>query len=1341
MSARPLLSVQVLSSGRKDTVERCLASLALLKEKLDTEIVVVDTDAAQDGTVRQAVERYADIVVPFAWDDDFAAARNAGLAKCSGEWFLFIDDDEWFMDRSAGLASFLTSSGCGQYGSAQFAIRNFLDAEGSRHSDTFVTRLFRLREDAHFVGKVHEYLVPSGGKKATVSATIGHTGYAYATEEEKKAHAKRNIRLLDGMRKEEPGEVRWLYQLVLEYDSLDDRAKIRELCEEGIRLLDGDGAAEAADFRGLFIAERLRMERLDEETKEECRLYEEHVPHSAVGPAAEAYLSMEGARIYYILGEDDKSRALCGAYLSAYGKYKDTAADLSDITMFFLSGTFSDDIHGVVTELSERLDERAGEDVESDIRLSISLLSSGRADTIERCLSSLEQIRKEMPAEVVVVDTDADGDETVKAVLEKYADRIIPFAWRDDFAAARNAGLEACSGEWFLFIDDDEWFLDAQPVIDFLASEESRRYRWGNMRVRNYTDDALSGWGDTWVTRLVRRRDNTRFVGRIHEFLSPLAGEPKGLEAVVGHTGYIFHSAEERKAHAKRNIVLLEKSIDEEPNELRWHMHLLQEYDSLDDWNAQRQICRNVLAAVNTLTIPDARLMRGLFAAAQLRIERRQENWEEEKRLYEESLAYRDYLDVAKAYIAVDMALCELHLGNEAESRRHCEDYLRLYGKYHGREDELTEQMTYFLRETFSGNLRDLALSVQKTWEQRAETDGKKGSQPLLTISLLSSGRSGTIEKCLASLARLRRRVPTEVVVVDTDPYHKKDVRAVLEKYADRIVPFAWCDDFSAARNAGLSAARGRWFMMIDDDEWLIEDGPIADFLTSEDAGHYHWANCRVRNYKDAELTKYYDSFRTTLIRLDGNVRYEGAVHETPVPLIGEPKALRNAIIGHSGYIWASDEAFETHARRNMTLLKAEVERRPGDIRMKEHLVSEYWNHGDFDEGKALSEEAFAMLEGMDGEIANAHRGVLAAYIIRYYGETERWEEEEPVFRRLREREDYSEAAKAYMDMQGALLYFNLKDYGKTYGYVKAYLARYEKYHGHEDELMRELVHVVSEVYGDAIFALVVSLGIFCEILEHKWDIFDRYFKRLTWDDGSGYDFRDCEGKILTALAEVDYDGHFAGIAKAFWAGNTSRNVYRIALNGFSAKEQGRRWNLVRALDEAELGEPVPWDMKIYWADHTDADADYGELFRAYFTQSNPLETEKDLWELAGRRGVEPAQVIAKLDFPAWRRCVDHYLARETESGRLEWLLSELESEKPGGPHLLYADCKLREKLLDGSHRKDAAMEDAFVRHCLAFYGMIYKEAALSEDNGRLPETCVKALHLQKTAGKQPKRG
>ena len=100
-----------------------------------------------------------------------------------------------------------------------------------------------------------------------------------------------------------------------------------------------------------------------------------------------------------------------------------------------------------------------------NIQLSISLLASDRIDTLKKCLDSITPLLRELNSELIIVSTGHDP-----AVLElagKYTPHIIPFTWCDDFSKARNAGLKRASGEWFLFLDDDEWFEDAEEIIRF----------------------------------------------------------------------------------------------------------------------------------------------------------------------------------------------------------------------------------------------------------------------------------------------------------------------------------------------------------------------------------------------------------------------------------------------------------------------------------------------------------------------------------------------------------------------------------------------------------------------------------------------------------------------------------------------------------------------------------------------------------------------------------------------------------------------------------------------------------------------------------------------------------
>lgn len=102
--------------------------------------------------------------------------------------------------------------------------------------------------------------------------------------------------------------------------------------------------------------------------------------------------------------------------------------------------------------------------------LSVSLLVSNRKDTIRKCLDSIKPLLDSIPGELIVVDT--VGEENSDGSLEiakEYTDKIVHFDWCNDFAAARNAGLKEACGEWFLFLDDDEWFEDVSEIIEFFS--------------------------------------------------------------------------------------------------------------------------------------------------------------------------------------------------------------------------------------------------------------------------------------------------------------------------------------------------------------------------------------------------------------------------------------------------------------------------------------------------------------------------------------------------------------------------------------------------------------------------------------------------------------------------------------------------------------------------------------------------------------------------------------------------------------------------------------------------------------------------------------------------------
>ena len=106
----------------------------------------------------------------------------------------------------------------------------------------------------------------------------------------------------------------------------------------------------------------------------------------------------------------------------------------------------------------------------TDRILTISMLVSGREKTTEKSLQSLQPLREQLGAEIILTDTGCTPEYLEK--IRGLADCVLKFTWCNDFAKARNVGLEAARGQWFMFIDDDEWFEDVAPIIAFFQSGE-----------------------------------------------------------------------------------------------------------------------------------------------------------------------------------------------------------------------------------------------------------------------------------------------------------------------------------------------------------------------------------------------------------------------------------------------------------------------------------------------------------------------------------------------------------------------------------------------------------------------------------------------------------------------------------------------------------------------------------------------------------------------------------------------------------------------------------------------------------------------------------------------------
>lgn len=191
--------------------------------------------------------------------------------------------------------------------------------------------------------------------------------------------------------------------------------------------------------------------------------------------------------------------------------------------------------------------------------LSIGLIVKNEEATLEKCLTALKPIFDNVDSELIIADT-GSTDNTVE-IAKKFTDNVFYFEWINDFSAARNSTIERAQGEWYMFIDADEYIQSCDEIIEFFNSGEYKKYDTATYIVRNYAYyDNYSVYTDIYALRLCRNYSGLHFINKVHEtfYLGDLSNTCKALRTVADHFGYAFSSDEElRKKKTERNLELL----------------------------------------------------------------------------------------------------------------------------------------------------------------------------------------------------------------------------------------------------------------------------------------------------------------------------------------------------------------------------------------------------------------------------------------------------------------------------------------------------------------------------------------------------------------------------------------------------------------------------------------------------------------------------------------------------------------------------------------------------------------------------------------------------------------
>lgn len=201
--------------------------------------------------------------------------------------------------------------------------------------------------------------------------------------------------------------------------------------------------------------------------------------------------------------------------------------------------------------------------------LSIGMIFKNEARCMERCLQSLELLRQSIPCELVMADTGSDDGS--REIAERYADTVFDYGWNDDFAAARNAVMEQCCGKWYLSIDCDEWLDgDISELLAFFRKRKSPDYAF--VIVRNYFSHELErgeSYSNFHAMRLARMSTGIRYRGAIHEALPYQEPAARLTRTVFHHDGYLFANPQSAKKKWERNMKLLRRELEKNPDDLR----------------------------------------------------------------------------------------------------------------------------------------------------------------------------------------------------------------------------------------------------------------------------------------------------------------------------------------------------------------------------------------------------------------------------------------------------------------------------------------------------------------------------------------------------------------------------------------------------------------------------------------------------------------------------------------------------------------------------------------------------------------------------------------------------
>ncbi len=198
--------------------------------------------------------------------------------------------------------------------------------------------------------------------------------------------------------------------------------------------------------------------------------------------------------------------------------------------------------------------------------LSLCMIVKNEAASLSRCLESVDGFVDEM----IIVDT-GSTDDTI-AIAQSFGAQVYCYNWENDFAAARNFGLQYVQSGWVLVLDADEVLVkDVIPQLQAILQQD-------NLLTVTLLRHEVGAQQSPYslLSRLFRNHPQIHFQRPYHELIddSVLTIQAKEPHWQVGHLptvaiehfGYQVDAIATRKKH-ERACQIMAAALTNDPND------------------------------------------------------------------------------------------------------------------------------------------------------------------------------------------------------------------------------------------------------------------------------------------------------------------------------------------------------------------------------------------------------------------------------------------------------------------------------------------------------------------------------------------------------------------------------------------------------------------------------------------------------------------------------------------------------------------------------------------------------------------------------------------------------